>query len=298
MSYAEFIKKLFPNSYNVNGEVFSVVLGAVGYALDQYDPNKINLSSEFNISTATGNALDDHGSDWGFPRRADEDDNAYKNRILAMLPLYVQGPTTQGIKATANPFTGVEPIIFEYGPDAFVMGDSPIGESGFCNSEDIYTFELHVQNPNNVPYNYTDLEYAIQRAKLARSTAVIYHNGPNTSTISELSDIKAISAVINPYTGTDPIIFEYGPDAFIMGESTIGDASFSLQEDLFTFEAHVQNPNNIPYNHKNMEDDMLREKPTYSTAIIFHNGQDLSDNKESSNTIYICEGVVNIVTIV
>lgn len=200
MGYADFLKSLYPSSHNVEGEVYSAILGAIGYALDQYDPTRIiysdaipgvivtvqnNLASEFSVTTATGTALDLHGFDWGVIRRSGETDNDYRSRILSMLPLYVNGPTVPGIEAIVRPFTGEVPIIFEYGPSAFTMGESAIGDAGFSTSTDVFTFEIHVQNPNNLSYDHLDMESAVSKAKLARSTAIIYHNGTDTSVAAE-----------------------------------------------------------------------------------------------------------------
>lgn len=185
MGYADFLKSLYPSSHNVDGEVYSVILGAIGYAIDQYDPVQIGLASEFSVTASNGSALDKNGQDWSEPRRNGETDTAYQQRILSMLPLYVNGPTVPGIEAVVQPFTGKVPIIFEYGPSAFTMGESAIGEAGFSTSTDVFTFEIHVQNPNNLAYDHIDMENAISKAKLARSTAIIYHNGTDTSATAE-----------------------------------------------------------------------------------------------------------------
>lgn len=188
MGYAHFLKSLYPTSHDVNGEVYSVILGAIGYALDQFDPNQINLKSEFSVTASSGNALDSNGQDWDTLRRNGESDTSYRSRILSLLPLYANGPSVPGITAVGTPFTGAQPGIFEYGPDGFVMGESTISDAGFCDSDDVFTFEFHVQNPNNVSYNHLDLENAVRKAKLARSTAIVFHNGVDTSTSAEQSN--------------------------------------------------------------------------------------------------------------
>jgi hypothetical protein len=188
LGYANFLKSLFPDSHDVNGEIYSVILGAIGNAIDQYDPNQINLKSEFSVTTSTGDALIRNAQDWGVNKRNNESDSPFKSRILSILPLYANGPKVDGIKAVATPFTGMQPVIFEYGPEAFVIGESTLGDAGFCSSGDVFTFELHVQNPNSVSYNHLDLENAVQKAKLARSTAIIFHNGIDTSTSAEQSN--------------------------------------------------------------------------------------------------------------
>jgi len=185
LGYANFLKSLFPDSHDVNGEIYSIILGAIGNAIDQYDPNQINLKSEFSVTTSVGDALVRNAQDWGVNKRNNEDDNSFRNRILSILPLFANGPRVNGIKAVATPFTSTPPIIFEYGPEGFVMGESTVSDAGFCSSGDVFTFELHVQNPNNVSYNHLDLENAVRKAKLARSTAIIFHNGVDTSTAAE-----------------------------------------------------------------------------------------------------------------
>lgn len=188
MGYANFLKSLFPDSHDVNGEIYSVILGAIGNAIDQYDPNQIKLVSEFSVTTATGDALIRNSQDWGVNKRNGESETSFRNRILSVLPLYANGPRPDGIKAVATPFTGTAPIIFEYGPEGFIMGESTIGDGGFSISSDVFTFELHVQNPNNVSYNHLDLESAVRKAKLARSTAIVFHTGIDTSTAAEQSN--------------------------------------------------------------------------------------------------------------
>jgi hypothetical protein len=188
LGYADFLKSLYPTSHDVNGEVYSVILGAIGNAIDQFDPNRINLKSEFSVTTAIGNALDSNGQDWSTPRRNGESDSSYRSRVLSLLPLYSHGPSVPGVSAVATPFTGAQPVIFEYGPEGFVMGESTIDDAGFTTETDVFTFELHVQNPNNLSYNHLDLENAVRKAKLARSTAIIFHNGIDTSTSVEQSN--------------------------------------------------------------------------------------------------------------
>ena len=192
MAYADFLKSLFPDSHDINAEIYNAVLGAIGSVIDQYDPNQINLKSEFSVTTAAGSALDTNGVDWGQTRRNNESDASFRSRILSILPLYAHGAIVSGIEAVVIPFTGASPIVFEYGPESFVMGESTIDDAGFSTETDVFTFELHVQNPNNVSYNHLDLENAVRKAKLARSTAIVYHNGTDTSTLNEQSN-----AIIN-----------------------------------------------------------------------------------------------------
>ncbi|MHB1651677.1 MAG: hypothetical protein ACYCVD_04260 [Desulfitobacteriaceae bacterium] len=187
MGYADFLKNLIPPSYNPGGEVFQVFLGAVGVALDQYAPSQITLKNEFSATKATGAALDTQGADWGVARRSGESDASYRSRILSILPLYVNGPTVDGISAVVKPFTGTAPVIFEYGPAAFIMGESTIGDAGFSTAADLFTFEIQVQNPLALAYNHIDMENAVRNTKMARSTAIIYHNGTDTSVAVETS---------------------------------------------------------------------------------------------------------------
>ncbi len=203
MGYADFLKSLFPDSHDVEAEVYDVVLGAIGYALDQYDPyyqfysaaipGVIDvvtnpLSAEFSMTTATGAALDGHGQDLEAPRRNGEDDGSYRQRLLSIIPAYVNGPTVSSVQQVVQQFTGYAPTIFEYGPGAFVIGESAISEAGFSTATDLFAFEVHVQNPGGLSYNHLDLENAVQKAKMARSSAIIYHNGTDTSTAAQASD--------------------------------------------------------------------------------------------------------------
>jgi hypothetical protein len=151
--------------------VWYQILGGVGVALDQVDPAQIQLADQFSVTTATGSALDKHGADWGVPRRYNESDESYRQRILAQLPRYASGPTVANIKAVVRAFTGVDPDIFEFGPDGFTMGYSTMGEFGFSAQNETFSFQVTVYNPNNVTYNQQDLIDAVNQAKPARSQA-------------------------------------------------------------------------------------------------------------------------------
>lgn len=205
MGYTEFLKNLFPDSHDINGQVYSAMLGAVGYLLDQYDPYRETesrtipgvpehsqnyLSKEFSVSTATGEALDRHGQDWGVFRNIGESDTAYRARILAFPPLYALGPTVAGTKAVVKPFTGEEPEIVEYGLCSFVIGETSVSEAGFCPEVDLFAFEVWVKNSRDLAYNHQDLENAVKKAKLARSRAIICHQGVDLSVVNEVSDAR------------------------------------------------------------------------------------------------------------
>lgn len=152
------------------------LMSAIGSQLDAIDPAQIGLAVQFAISTATGSALDAHGKDWGVPRRYNESDAAYQARIQAVLPIYTNGPTLAAISTIVQNFTGVAPIIIEYGPQSFTMGVTPMGNFVF-STQSPFTFQVQVQNPNNVAYIRADLEAAVNQAKPARSTAIFVHQG-------------------------------------------------------------------------------------------------------------------------
>lgn len=144
---------------------------AIGQVLNSVDAGQINLASEFSVTSATGAALDAQGADWGVSRRYNESDASYRKRILSVLPQYATGPTIENIKAVVRSFTGVDPDIFEYGPDSFTMGVSVMGTFGFSATGDAFTFLVTVHNPNNVQFNQADLQNAVMAAAPARSSA-------------------------------------------------------------------------------------------------------------------------------
>ncbi|NRD80276.1 DUF2313 domain-containing protein [Bacillus sp. BRMEA1] len=166
------LSNLFTKDSNSN---LGHLLGSIGSQLDQVDPAQTNLEQQFSVSTATGSALDSHGKDWGLTRKASESDDDYRTRLLAQVPIYTNGPTIAAIKQIVRNFTGVDPIILEYGPDSFTMGVSPMGSFVF-GDQDPFTFQIQVQNPNGMYYDETDLENAVNFAKPARSTATFIHN--------------------------------------------------------------------------------------------------------------------------
>lgn len=154
------------------------VIGAIGERLDDVDPDQIGLVSQFSVTNATGKALDNNGKDFGVIRRPNETDASYRTRILSVIPIYIQGPTVNAIQQVVKNFTGFAPDIIEYGPDSFMMGVSPMGSFIFDSAnDDPFTFQVQVQNPNNVSYVRKDLENAVNAAKPARSTATFVHQG-------------------------------------------------------------------------------------------------------------------------
>ena len=190
--FKDFLVRFFPAPYDTGGEVMSALLGAIGAAMDAYDPIATTLAAQFSISTASGDALNILGLDWDTPRRAGEDDDDYRKRLLSQLPIFLLCPAVSGVQAALSPFTGVEPIIYEYCENAFIMSETEVGAGAFTGSQlfqdgalaseaDEFTFEAHIQNPDNEPYNHADAEQTVKRAKPSRSTGIIFHNGIDTS---------------------------------------------------------------------------------------------------------------------
>jgi hypothetical protein len=157
------------------------LLTGVGVALDSVDPAQIGLAEQFAVSTSSGTYLDKHGADWGVYRRVGESDDSYRQRILAQLPRYASGPTVESMKAIVRAFTGVDPDIFEYGPDSFTMGVSTMGTFGFSSSDAAFNFLVTVYNPNDVKFDPNDLVSAINAAKPARSNAEFLFLGGNAA---------------------------------------------------------------------------------------------------------------------
>lgn len=166
------LSNIFTKSSNTN---LGQLIGAIGEQLNKVDPSQTDFDQQFAVSTANGNGLDLNGQDWEIVRKSGESDNDYRKRILAVMPVYTTGPTVTAIKQIVNNFTGVDPIILEYGPESFTMGVSPMGSFVF-GDEDQFTFQVQVQNPNGVPYNHSDLEAAVNFAKPARSKATFIHD--------------------------------------------------------------------------------------------------------------------------
>ena len=167
------LSNLFTKDPNSN---LGQMMGTIGNQLDAVDPQQTNLANQFAVNTATGTALDNHGKDWGVSRRLNESDANYRTRILAILPIYTGGPTVANISQIVQNFTGFAPTIIEYGPQSFTMGVSPMGNFVF-GGYDVFTFQVIVNNPNNVPYIRADLQTAVNSAKPARSTALFVHSG-------------------------------------------------------------------------------------------------------------------------
>lgn len=163
------IRLISPILQSTQSVWFQIVSG-VGAALDTVDPSQNNLAQQFSVTTATGDGLDRNGADWGIVRRTGEDDDTYRKRILAELPQYLNGPTLANIKSIVRAFTGMDPEIFEYGPDSFTMGASVMGTFGFSSTSETFNFLVTVKDVKD-SFNKQDLIDAINTAKPARSTA-------------------------------------------------------------------------------------------------------------------------------
>lgn len=188
MGYATYLKSLYPDSHDVTAEVYNAILGAIGYALDQYDPYNIGLPAQFSVNKAMGSALDSNGADWGVSRRSGESDTTYRARILSMLPIYANGASDWGMTATVAPFTGTDPILDDLCTDGWSPLDSACLDSAMSDLAGLFTLQINVQNPNDVSYSHYDMEFAVRRAKPARSKVILYHNGTDTSTLAEMSN--------------------------------------------------------------------------------------------------------------
>ena len=193
--YATFIKKLFPDSHPVTAEVYSTLLNAIGYAIDKLDPYQIGLNLDFSVTKAVSDALDSHGADWAVSRRSGEDDNTYRARILAMLPIYANGASNYGLAAVVKNFIGTSPTVCDLSSDGFSCSDSALSDNALSDFAGLFTVVIYVLNPDGVSYNHFDLEYSLKRGKPARSRVILYHNGKDTSTLNESS--TAIVTLVN-----------------------------------------------------------------------------------------------------
>lgn len=190
--YAQFMRALYPDSHNVNGQTYWALLGAIGHVLDTLDPYQINLSLEFSVTTATGAALDRNGADWGVVREAGEVDVAYRARILAALPIYEDGASDTGISNVIQPFTGTAPVLYDGSQDGFCWADSAFADDAWSDIAGLFTLWIYVQNPSAVAYSHLAMEQAIQRGLPVRSRVILWHNGTDTSRLAEASTAKVI----------------------------------------------------------------------------------------------------------
>jgi len=190
--WATFIASLYPDSHNVTGPVYTVLIGAIGAALDQLDPAQTHLAREFTVTTSTDTALDRNGIDWGVPRRAGEDDASYRARILSALAVYAEGSSDAGISAAVAAFTGTAPTLIDCSSDGWVMGESSCGDSAMADLAGIFTLFIYVKNPDDVAYSHFDMEAAVRRGLLARARAYLIHNGVDTSVLGEASNATVL----------------------------------------------------------------------------------------------------------
>lgn len=194
--YVNFLRSLYPDSHNIDGPVYTAMLGAMGAALDMFDPYQLGLPSEFSVTTAQTTALDSNGRDWGVIRRSGESDITYRARILSMLPVYANGASDPGITAAVAVFTGANPVLIDCSSDGFVCGTtddaSAIGEAGMSDLAGLFTIYLMIANPDSLSYSHYDMEFSVMRGLPARSRAIIFHNGTDTSVLNEASDAIVI----------------------------------------------------------------------------------------------------------
>lgn len=198
---------------NPTSNLYQIVQGA-GAALDQVDPGQINLAGQFSVTTATGSALDNHGNDWGVSRRAGESDDSYRPRILAQLPIYVQGPIPNALINAVTPFTGIAPAINERGQTIFSFpfsfaydGGLPARWNGVNQHDfsavnfpwmfgsylpaippsgkgtvlswveveaDNFAIDITINNPNNVSYQQQDVVKAAKNSKRTIATVIVH----------------------------------------------------------------------------------------------------------------------------
>jgi hypothetical protein len=97
--------------------------------------------------------------------------------------------------------------------------------------------------------------------KRIQAVVPIYTNGPT---------VGAISAIVQNFTGSPPIIIEYGPMSFTMGVSPMGNFVFNNGADKFTFQVQVQNPNGVLYITDDLENAVNSMKPARSLATFVH----------------------------
>ena len=114
--------------------------------------------------------------------------------------------------------------------------------------------------------------------KRIQAVVPIYTTGPTVSAMKQL---------VKNFTGAEPIIIEYGPESFTMGVSPMGSFVFSDQ-DNFTFQIQVQNPNGVPYSETDMENAVNFAKPARSTATFIH------DHQAVLNGNYLLDGTISI----
>jgi hypothetical protein len=81
--------------------------------------------------------------------------------------------------------------------------------------------------------------------------------------------VQAISDIVQNFTGTAPIILEYGPQSFYMGVTPMGEFVFN-NESPFSFQVQVQNPDGHSYKKSDLEDTVNQAKPARATALFVH----------------------------
>lgn len=82
-----------------------------------------------------------------------------------------------------------------------------------------------------------------------------------------------IIQIVQNFTGTAPVITEWGRESFTMGSSIMGSFSFTANDStVFNFQVAVQNPMAVDYVRLDMENTINQIKPARSLATFIHSG--------------------------
>jgi|GEM_PF-4821672 len=218
------IRKRLTNIFSKDPQsnLYQIIEG-IGTAFDAVDPGQIQLSKQFSVTAATGQALDRHGADHELPRRAGESDASYQARILSQLPVYAQGPTPNALIDAVTPFTGFPPTLNERGQTVFSLPFSfafdgglpsrwdgvnthdfsiltfpfmfgsflpaslPSGKgtvlSGVETYADNFVIDITMVNPNSVVYQQQDVVKAVKTAKRSIATVILHWEDGTRTTV-------------------------------------------------------------------------------------------------------------------
>lgn len=124
-------------------KLFWALVRALGRALDDVDAEHFSNHELFRVVTATGEALDKHAVLYGVKRFSGETDKDFRARILASLA-QLSGTRSSVEAAVAAFVPRTDFVIFEFGQDSWVLGESQLGHDTIIRAAPMAPFNFEV----------------------------------------------------------------------------------------------------------------------------------------------------------
>ncbi|MDI3480780.1 MAG: hypothetical protein PWQ97_435 [Tepidanaerobacteraceae bacterium] len=174
---------------------------AVGINQDELKKIIFHIRRAWNVATAIGPELDAHGEDRKMPRYAGEDDETYRNRLLAAYIIYSEGGTNPGIIHALNILGFTDVDIYELYKDTSYIPrfDGTFMYNNVKTHSGEYKwaqFDVKMNVPDALELNADKIKIAVEvikKTKASHSNLRALNFG-----IPEIIDIIRVSEDINP----------------------------------------------------------------------------------------------------